>query len=485
MKQCRECKEIYLITSEDRKFYQKISVPEPTLCPNCRQQRRYAWRNERTFYKRKCDLCQRKIISIYSSDKPYKVYCQDCWWSDKWDPLDYAREFNFHEPFFTQFKKLMLAVPRLALVSKNSENSEYANHSGNNKNVYLSSVVWYSENIYYSNWVSHSQDCVDCTYLLDTCELCYELITSSNCYICQYSNLLFNCCNCKFCYDMRGCENCLLCSNLRNQKYCIKNKQYSEKEYTQYVETCHGMSLQNQYNNLLSNNSIHRNIIDNSENCSGNNIFHAKNCQQCFDISNMENSKYAVSALDMKDSMDIYHCGYNCDLLYECHAMVGSHNCKFCHFSYHNYDLEYCDSCHNSHDLFGCVGIKRNNFCILNKPYSENDYKKIKTKIINQMLQTKEYGEFFPSALSPFGYSETVGQFYMPKDKIKDYHDKNNISQDLPRCQTCCRNFKFIKQELEFYKKMNISVPRYCPNCRYLARMHQRQPRKLSDHLVC
>lgn len=511
MKICKECKNNFIITFEDKKFYQKINVPEPTLCFNCRQQRRYAFRNERTFYQRNCDLCKRKIISIYSPNKPFKVYCQDCWWSDRWDSLDYGQEFNFNKPFFEQFKELMLKVPRLALVSKNSENSEYANHSGDNKNVYLSSVIWYSENIYYSNWVSHSQDCIDCTYILDKAELCYELITSSNCYNCQYSNLLFNCYNCNFCYDLRGCNNCFMCSNLRNKKYCIKNKQYSQHEYEfiinkidfgSFTET---ENIKNDFEKWQKNNTNYRNIIDNSENCTGNHIFHSINCLHCFDISKMENSKYCVSALETKDSYDIYHCGYDCDLLYESHALVGAHNCRFSHFSYNNTDLEYCDSCHNSHDLFGCSGMIKNNNCILNKQYSAKEYKRLKEQIIRHMLKTKEYGEFFPAHLSPFGYNETVGQFYMPLTKEKaiknEFNWENNqekifqkstvdLADNIKRinhdicdkilvCQNCAKNYKIILEELDFYKKNNIPIPRLCSNCRYIQRMLKRRPRKI------
>jgi Zn ribbon nucleic-acid-binding protein len=59
------------------------------LCPECRQQRRLSFRNERNLYKRDCDATGKSIISIYSPDKPYKVYNQDFWWSDNWDAMDY------------------------------------------------------------------------------------------------------------------------------------------------------------------------------------------------------------------------------------------------------------------------------------------------------------------------------------------------------------------------------------------------------------
>lgn len=83
----------------------KYSIPTPTLCPDCRQQRRILWRNERKLYKRNCDATGKQIISIYSPDKPYKVYDGKIWWSDSWDAMDYGRDFDFDRWFFEQFWK--------------------------------------------------------------------------------------------------------------------------------------------------------------------------------------------------------------------------------------------------------------------------------------------------------------------------------------------------------------------------------------------
>ena len=97
-KSCKHCGASFPITDKDLEFYDKVSpvfagkkyqIPTPAFCPDCRQQRRLSFRNERKLYKRKCDLTGKDIISIYSPDKVYTVYEQSEWWSDKWDPLDY------------------------------------------------------------------------------------------------------------------------------------------------------------------------------------------------------------------------------------------------------------------------------------------------------------------------------------------------------------------------------------------------------------
>ena len=60
---CINCDKSFEVTSEDLRFYKRMDVPSPTHCPNCRQQRRLAWRNERTLYANNCDLCKKNLVS--------------------------------------------------------------------------------------------------------------------------------------------------------------------------------------------------------------------------------------------------------------------------------------------------------------------------------------------------------------------------------------------------------------------------------------
>ena len=77
-KQCKNCKKDFTIDSEDFNFYEKIQIPAPTFCPDCRLIRRLAWRNDFAFYNRNCDKCGRSIISLYHKDKSLTVYCNKC-----------------------------------------------------------------------------------------------------------------------------------------------------------------------------------------------------------------------------------------------------------------------------------------------------------------------------------------------------------------------------------------------------------------------
>lgn len=142
---CKHCQNPFTITDKDLEFYDKISpviankkysIPTPTFCPDCRQQRRLSFRNERNLHHRKCDLTGKDMISIYSPDLPanlagkeYKVYDQEARWSDKRDPLQYGQSLDFNENFSKQFDILNKQVPHISLNTTANENSKYVNLS--------------------------------------------------------------------------------------------------------------------------------------------------------------------------------------------------------------------------------------------------------------------------------------------------------------------------------------------------------------------
>src|SRR3989338_3803113 len=126
-KQCQTCKKGFTIEPANFSFYDKMGVPAPTFCFPCRFQRRLLWRNERTYYRRKCDLCKKEIISVYTENASFPVYCVKCWWSDKWDPTSYGRDYDFSRSFFEQYKEFSDTVPALSMMNDDgvgSVNSE-------------------------------------------------------------------------------------------------------------------------------------------------------------------------------------------------------------------------------------------------------------------------------------------------------------------------------------------------------------------------
>jgi Zn ribbon nucleic-acid-binding protein len=94
VKNCKQCNSEFEVTNNDLVFYSKISpcfgdrkfeIPSPKICPDCRQQRRLAFINERKLYKRESTKTGKNIISVYSPDKDLNVIEQEQWWGNFYD----------------------------------------------------------------------------------------------------------------------------------------------------------------------------------------------------------------------------------------------------------------------------------------------------------------------------------------------------------------------------------------------------------------
>ena len=143
-------------------------------------------------------------------------------------------------------------------------------------------------------------------------------------------------------------------------------------------------------------------------------------------------------------------------------------------------DSYYIMLCFNSQNLFGCTGMKKHQFCILNKQYSESDYHRLVQKVIRHMVRNRRVGGSFSQSRSlplpimnllrmngirlsrelalDFGYTwkerdprEFKEQTYQVPEKIVDVSDE--ITKEVLACAKCEKNFRITAQELGFYKR--------------------------------
>ena len=291
---------------------------------------------------------------------------------------------------------------------------------------------------------------------------------------------------------------------------------------------------------------------------------HSKECTYCFEVNNSQDCKFLYDCWgwNCNDTMDgsyckdtslwyevLTHSGYN--TLFSLFCLSHSDNSLFCF---------YCNEIKNS---FACVWLKNKSYCILNKQYTKEEYEELVPKIIEHMIGMWEWGEFFPSSLSPFGYNETVAMEYFPMTReevlssspekatwaerssaelrlrgitqTENHIDSSSVTHPNPplsrrewaetflhwptfnwsdyeppfpkvekiipasklpediskipddilnwaiECEVTKKPFRIIKQELEFYRKHNLPIPRRHPDQRHKERMEQRNPRKLFE----
>ncbi len=512
---CVHCSSKFDITDIDADFltrlvptitWRKFSLPFPTHCPKCRKTRRYAWRNEKNIYKRKCDATGKEIISLFSPDAPCPVYESEYWYSDKWDAHKYGRDFDFSRSFFEQWGNLKKLVPMPGKsISRIMDNSDYSDNCSGLKNCYLCFNAGDAEDCSYTVDMWDSKDCIDCFGISD-CENCYELLDARNCYSVHFSFDIRDCRDSLFLYDCEGCKNCYGCFGLRNQQYFIYNQSFTEIEYKKEIEKIYALSLSRQkmnYQTFLRENWYPWYISKNtgSENVShASRVFDSRNVSHSTIINDSENIRYSWRLRDTRMALDCHNWWDRLDRAYE--SLVIGEATSDIYFStsiWANtariFYSVYCIG--NVRDCFGCVGLRESEYCILNKQYTKEEYENLVPKIIAHMKQTNEWGEFTPPKYSHFGYNETMNMVKHPLSKeeaLSEWFYWSDYEAPFPKvgkiipasklpdtigwvpddilnwaieCEVSGKPFRIIRQELEFYRRHNLPIPRKHPDERY------------------
>jgi hypothetical protein len=385
----------------------------------------------------------------------------------------------------------------------------------------------YNEDSAYNTYELYGKECYDNFWIFKS-ELCYENINCERCYKTFFSQNCFDCVDTILCYDCKACQNIFGCAGLRHKQYYIFNKPVSKEEYYKFLKENSISSYKNLQRLKEKANKIwlsvphQATLIFKSVNSEGNFITNSKNAKNCWTVDGIENSKNIFIGAWIKDSYDLSCFGWG-ELLYEGAHSVGLYNSKFFMFTMgggeakimQSFNLEYCYGVQSSHDCFGCVNLKNKEYCILNKRYSKKDYQTLVSKIrkhmekmpyIDKKGRIYKYGESFPIELSPFGYNETAAQDYYPltrkeaiqegypwsdyesqiKYQFSDYQIPDDISEvkddvleKILKCEVTGKAYKIIPQELNFYRKMGLPLPKRCPLWRHRDRLAQLPKRKL------
>jgi len=513
---CKNCQKEFVIDSDDFSFYEKMKVPAPVNCPMCRFQWRALWRNEMHLYSRKCQLCGKSIVAMYHPESPYTVYCQDCWLSDKWDPTDYTKDYDSSRSFFDQMGELLVKVPKAGTFASSDVgpvvNSEYANFGGALKDCYLVFNSGNLENCAYSRGLTYCNDVFD-SYYGEKIQGGYENINTSNSAGVIWSQNVNECVSCWYMYGCSGCQNCFGCVNLRNKTNYILNQPYSKEEYENKITNIKGSygkmeEFKKSFEKLVLELPHRENNNLKSINSFGEYIVESKNCRNCFEAITCEDSSYLFSNKYVKDCYDLIGHGRKSELLLEGVAVGTSQRIIGSWWTVTSRDVFYSFGLRSCEDCFGCDSLRNAKYCILNKQYSEEEYNKIKEAITTELKEKNLLGLYFPPSIAPFAYNETIGQDNFPltkegaiklgyrwqdnlqmttgKETLKEIPDHINnvldsITKEILACQACGRNYKITQQELQFYKKMLLPIPRKCFFCRHEDRLKRRGPTIIFD----
>jgi len=528
-KTCQNCKQDFTIEPEDFLFYEKMQVPAPTFCPQCRMIRRLLWRNEGLLFRRQDGYSGKEVFSGFAPEAKVVTYENSFWYGDGWNPFATGREYDFSRPFFSQFKELLSVAPIPARSVFNLVNSDYCNEASEMKNSYLCFNTDFVENSAYLRKITHIKECFDINDSNED-ELCYESVLLEKCYSTYFSVDCDSCVDVWFSKGLRGCTNCFGCVNLTKKSYCYFNVQYSKEEYqekiAQHVLTSYSgiQAAKKQARAFWLDYPVKFNHTSRTYDSNGERIYDSKNVKDSHTIRGGENLRYCQD-LQAKTSncYDYSVWGVGTENIYESQTCgLGCYNLRFSYCCWENArDLEYCVYCVGSKNCFGCVGLYKQEYCIFNKQYSKEEYSELRNKIVEQMKNISyidakgreyRYGEFFPFDLSPHAYNETLDQDFFPLteaealEKGYGWREPNNreyqatqTSQDLPddirhvpptitneilECMSCHRAYRIIPAELSFFNRVGLPLPRMCHMCRYMDRAQYLNP-PVQYHRAC
>ncbi len=510
-KTCTVSGKEFEITPEEIKRRKELDVPLPTLCPTERMRQRLIFRNEHSLFRRKCDGTDKTVISLYPPEFKTPVYDNEYWWSDNWDAKRFGQDFDFSKPFFEQFEKLWRNVPKMARLQQGTiENSTFTNAVSNLKNCYLVFSTNSAEDCLYCLNADYNRDCVDCFFVFKS-ELLYECTDSSECYSCTHGQRIRTCTETHWSSDCVGCQNCFACVGLRKKEFHILNKPCTREEWKSLIEDPKKQQeiLKNLRKIYLDTPRKHAEMLH-CEDCTGDLLLHSQRAHSCWDGFDLEDCLYCDGLRNAKNCLDVsyYGCSRENVGLFNCEAVghgASDIMCSKLIWGGSN-SVAYSYECFASHDLFGCCGLRHAEYCIFNKQYTKEEYFKLREKIVSHMKKSDEWGEFFPSEMSPFCYNDTMANDFLPltkeavvkkgwlwreKEKSALYNGpvvkipltiqetNDNICDKILTCEATGTNYRVQKAELKFYRKMNIPIPTICPNERYRLRIATRNPRNL------
>ncbi|MDD5623427.1 MAG: hypothetical protein PHI23_01815, partial [Candidatus Peribacteraceae bacterium] len=372
-----------------------------------------------------------------------------------------------------------------------------------------------NEDCLYGKFVVYCKDCVDCLSVYSS-ELCYEGVASEQCYGCRSFVNCRNCRNCTMIEDCLGCMDCIGCFGLRAKQHCIFNQQHSAEEYERLSREFSPLSHNNidvlrkklaELKATLPHPHAH---IFASENCTGDSVYNSKNCLNAFDCKQCEDCRYLYFSPKTLCTQDCAFCAPDGDrYCFNVCSTVDLESSMACFYVWYGSNVYYSLECHHNSNIFGCVGLKNQRYCVLNKQYTKDEYEALVSKIIASMRANGEWGEYLPASLSPFAYNETIAQEYFPlteqevlqrgwrwREEQEEITKVSKViaAEKLPdtlaeipddilhwpiTCAATKRPFQIVKQELDFYRKMHLPIPHLHPDERHRRRVACRNPYKL------
>jgi len=437
------------------------------------------------------------------SDRIGNVVKYSQYYEQEWNSYINGHPYDPSRPFFEQWKELWMNVDATNMINFfMSENSDYGDVVSKSRNVYLSTyVVNGNEDVVYSYGVKDNCSRIfNSSIISDGCENIYNSLGVSHSFEIIYSRYIANSSHIWFSTNLQGCSHCLFCNGLENKSYCISNKQYSKEEYLELKQQylSEKGKFHDYYEQICRIPSQH--VA--SSNVSGHYAIESHDVENAYFPYRVNTWRNLINVGGSEGNTDIYDvvnggwpelhniCGVNGIAINTQYAYLSCH-IPNCHNVYYCFYSESCSYC------LWCIGLKNKEYCIFNKQYSREERHQKVNEIFENMEQSGEFGEFFPSSINPFYFNDTVaaliedfdrdeivGDWYMRRDEeikvdipewmdVVSHSELSSFEQTVDANYTIdesilkkvirdeeWHNYRIIKMEYDFLIKYWLPLPR-------------------------
>lgn len=184
---------------------------------------------------------------------------------------------------------------------------------------------------------------------------------------------------------------------------------------------------------------------------------HAKNCYYVFDGSRCEDVYYSDWVGLVKDCTDCSHV-LQSEFCYECLDCNNCYNGNFLWDCENTRDSEFCFNCNGCRNCFLCSGLRKKEFCVLNKQYTKDEY----LKKIAELKEGKGRGKSFTELW------DELFEFSAPTPRIYAHFTKseNCVGDFLFYASNIYYGFGIFGERDAFYVyDFGSAAGKSCDNC--------------------
>ena len=496
---CSRTGEKWKLTDREIEWCRTFNVPPSTVSPDARWKTLGGHLLGYEWWWNKHAETDEPVLTYVHPATGIKVL-PDKEWGEK-DFRNKDKEYDPNRSWAEQLLEIRKSTPLTAFYNvKEPQNSISLISNGDTNSYFM--IASKSKNCFYSSDLDNGELCTE-VYAGINITNSVNVVHAQRIHNSRYVRESYDCSNSAFIFDCRNCEYCFGATNKRNKKFLWFNEQLTEEEYKKRMKEVdlgkrsEWQKWEKKFVALMEADGFWPvNFNEKVENCRGEYLTNCTNCDYCFvGLQGPKNNERCFYLYGTAEGNYFTVGSFYMSENYQCSAVSEANKTKFCTTLVRCQNMEYSMGCRNCEDCFGCVGLNRQKFCILNKQYTEEEYWKKLDEIKCNMLDRGEYGDVLDGSFATSHYLESAAEESLSvteedgkklgfpvfdrdshgaigklgdvesaldssevPDNIDDIVVEEWASKPLHDKETG-RRFAFLKPELEYYKEYRVAPP--------------------------